>query len=95
MTELRCAEVEARFVDVADGRLDPAERVRFHSHIEGCPGCRERAALWRGLLPGLRGAVPPGPGAMATRRMQIEIERRLAAEAGPRAPSPWRRWRPW
>ena len=95
MTELRCAEVEARFVDVADGRLDPAESVRFHSHIEGCSGCRERAALWRGLLPGLRGAVPPGPGAMATRRMQIEIERRLAAEGGQLAPSPWRLRRLW
>ena len=48
MTELRCADVEARFVDAVDGRLDPAESVRFHSHIEGCASCRERAALWRG-----------------------------------------------
>ena len=78
VTELRCADVEARFVDAFDGRLDPAESVRFHSHIEGCAACRERAALWRALVPRLRDAVPPGPDAMATRRMQIEIERRLA-----------------
>ena len=88
MTGLRCADVEARFVDAFDGRLDPAESVRFHSHIEGCAACRERAALWRGLVPRLRDAVPPGPEAMATRRMQVEIERRLAgriAESPPPA----------
>jgi len=26
------------------GRLDPADSVRFHSHIEGCAACRERAS---------------------------------------------------
>jgi ferric-dicitrate binding protein FerR (iron transport regulator) len=92
VTELRCADVEARFVDAVDGRLDPADSVRFHSHIEGCAACRERAALWRGLVPALRDAVPPGPGAMATRRMQVEIERQLAGRA---AVSPARRWRLW
>ena len=92
MTELRCADVEARFVDAVDGRLDPAESVRFHSHNEGCLSCRERAALWRGLVPALRDAVPADPDAMATRRMQIEVERRLAKEVAP-APAP--RWRTW
>jgi hypothetical protein len=92
VTELRCADVEARFVDAVDGRLDPADSVRFHSHIEGCTACRERAALWRGLVPALREARPPGPDAMATRRMQVEMERRLAGRV---AASPARRWRPW
>jgi ferric-dicitrate binding protein FerR (iron transport regulator) len=92
MTDLRCAEVEARFVDVVDGRLDPADTVRFHAHIEGCAACRERAALWSGLVPRLRDAEPPGPDAMATRRMQVEVERRLA---GTVAASPARQWRPW
>ena len=92
MTELRCADVEARFVEAFDGRLDPAESVRFHSHIEGCAACRERASLWRALTPRLRDAVPPGPDAMATRRMQVEIERRLA---GAVAAAPARRWRLW
>jgi ferric-dicitrate binding protein FerR (iron transport regulator) len=92
VTELRCADVEAHFVDAVDARLDPAESVRFHSHIEGCPSCRERAALWRGLVPGLRAAVPAAPDAMATRRMQIEVERRLAKQVAP-APAP--RWRTW
>ena len=90
MTELRCADVEARLVDAIDGRLDSADSVRFHAHIEGCASCRARAALWRGLVPEMRGAVAPAPGAMATRRMQIEIERRLAAGT---APAPARRWR--
>jgi ferric-dicitrate binding protein FerR (iron transport regulator) len=92
VTRLRCADVEARFADVVDGRLDPADSVRFHAHIEGCAACRERAALWRGLIPRLRDAEPPGPDAMATRRMQVEIERRLA---GAVAAAPARRWRLW
>jgi len=92
VTGLRCADVEARFVDVVDGRLDPADSVRFHSHIEGCAACRERAALWRALAPRLRDAEPPGPDPMATRRMQVEIERRLA---GAVAAAPARRWRLW
>jgi len=92
VTALRCAEVEARLVDAIDGRLDSADSVRFHAHLEGCAACRERAALWRRLVPEMRGAVAPAPGAMATRRMQIEIERRLGAER--RAPAPvTRRWR--
>jgi len=92
MTEPRCADVEARFVDVIDGRLDAAESVRFHAHLEGCAGCRERAALWRGALPGLRAAVPPRPGAMAVRRMEVEIARGLAARE---AVAGTRRWRLW
>ncbi len=92
MTGLRCAEVEARLVDALDGRLDPADSVRFHAHIEGCLACRERAALWRGLAPAMRVAVPPGPAPMAIRRMQVEIERSLAGTA---AASPARGWRSW
>ena len=95
MTELRCADVEARFVDALDGRLDSADSVRFHAHIEGCANCRARAALWRGLVPEMRGAVPPAPGAMATRRMQIEIERSLSAGVAPAAARRWRwSWAP-
>ncbi|HEY7372039.1 MAG TPA: FecR domain-containing protein [Polyangia bacterium] len=92
MTGLRCTDVEARLVDAIDGRLDPADSVRFHAHIEGCAACRERAALWRGLTPAMRGAVPPGPAPMAIRRMQVEIERSLAGAA---AASPGRGWRAW
>jgi len=90
VTEMRCTDVEARFIDAMDGRLAAAESVRFHAHIEGCVACRERAALWRGLVPELRGAVAPAPDAMTTRRMQVEIERKLA---GAVAASPARRGR--
>jgi len=92
VTALRCADVEARLVDAIDGRLDSADAVRFHAHLEGCAACRERAALWRRLVPEMRGAVAPAPGAMATRRMQIEIERRLAAERGAPEAVTRRRW---
>jgi len=92
VTALRCSEVEARLVDAIDGRLDSADSVRFHAHLEGCAACRERAGLWRRLVPEMREAVAPAPGAMATRRMQIELERRLGAERGAPA-AVTRRWR--
>jgi ferric-dicitrate binding protein FerR (iron transport regulator) len=84
-----CVEIEAQLINAADGRLDPAASVRFHAHLEGCAACRERAALWRALTPAMRAAVPASPDAMATRRMQIEIERRMARQV---APAPARRW---
>jgi hypothetical protein len=90
LTAWRCRDVEAKLVDAFDGRLDPAASVRLHAHIEGCAACRERAALWRGLTPALRALEPAEPPAMATRRMQIEIERRLA---GASTGSSQRRWR--
>src|SRR5204863_4291939 len=90
--DLRCADVEARLVDAIDARLDAADSVRFHAHLEACAACRERAALWRQLVPGMRQAVAPAPDAMAARRMQIELGRRLAE--GLAAPAAVRRrWR--
>jgi hypothetical protein len=86
----RCRDVEAQLVDAVDGRLDPAASVRLHAHIESCAACRERAALWRGLTPAMRALEPEPPAPMATRRMQIEIERRLA---GLTVAPPPRRWR--
>jgi TolA-binding protein len=91
VTGMSCREVESRLVDAIDERLDPAASVRLHGHLESCAHCRERAALWRGLAPGMRQATPAPPAAMAARRMQIAVERRLAeAMAPPRA----RRWAP-
>ena len=81
MTAPNCAEVESRLIDALDGRLDAATSVRFHAHLETCAGCRDRAALWRALTPRLREAEPPPPDAMAIRRMQLEVERRLAGPA--------------
>ncbi|HEX2656751.1 MAG TPA: FecR domain-containing protein [Polyangia bacterium] len=92
MSDLSCSDVEARFIDALDARLDSAESVRLHTHLERCAACRERAALWSRLVPEMRAAVPPAPGAMASRRMLIEIERGLAAERTA-PPAPARRWR--
>ena len=89
MTSTRCAEAEAVFLDDRDGRLDPAASLRLHAHLESCAACRERAALWGWLTPELRAAQPPPLSPLAARRMQVEIERRLA---GPeRAPREHRR----
>ena len=89
MSAWSCREAEARLVEAVDGRLDAAASVRLHAHIESCAACRERAALWRGLTPALRGLEPAPPAAMATRRMQIEIERQLARAIVSQRP----RWR--
>ncbi len=89
---MNCTEVEARLVDVVDGRLDPVATVRLHAHIEGCADCRTRAAFWRAAVPKMRGLAPDAPNAMSVRRMQVEIERLVAAEAvTPARPAP-RRW---
>ena len=90
MTAWRCREVEAGLIDSIDGRLDSAASVRLHAHIESCAACRERATLWRDLTPALRALEPAPPQPMATRRMQIEVERQLTnwTVAAPR-----RRWR--
>ena len=90
MTGMRCSEVESHLVDVVDGRLDPAASVRFHHHLEGCASCRERAALWRALTPGMRAVTPDAPDAMTARRMQIEVERRLVAQPSAAPPPRWR-----
>ena len=91
---MKCTEAEALFVDAGDGRLDLSQEVRLAGHLDGCSACRERAVVWRRLVPGMRGLAPEAPDAMRVRRMQIEIERRLAPVA--RAPhgsrERWVRW---
>ncbi len=82
---MKCAEAEALFVDAGDERLELSQEVRLAGHLDGCAGCRERAATWRRLVPGMRGFAPQAPDAMRIRRMQIEIERRLAPAARARA----------
>ena len=93
MSSTRCAEAEAVFLDDLDGRLDPAASLRLHAHLESCAACRERAALWGWLTPELRRAEPAPLNALAARRMQVEVERRLAAPdltpREPRRPGLW------
>lgn len=89
---MNCTEVESRLVDVVDGRLDPVATVRLHAHIEGCADCRTRAAFWRSAVPKMRGRAPDPPDAMSVRRMQVEIERLIAAETATPAPPVSRRW---
>lgn len=91
---MTCGEVEARLVDVVDGRVDPVASVRLHAHIEGCAGCRGRAALWRDLVPALREIEPEPLSTSTVRRMQLDIDRLVAWEGppAPRRPAPWLRW---
>jgi len=91
---MKCVEAEALFVDAGDGRLDLSQEVRLAGHLDGCTGCRERAVMWRRLVPGMRGLAPDAPDAMRSRRMQIEIERRLApvARGAHGSRERWVRW---
>jgi len=88
---MTCREVQDAFVDLHDGRLDPANELRVHAHLESCAHCREHAASWNALLPAMRALVPPPPTPMRARRMEMEIERRLA-EPVALAARPRRRW---
>ena len=91
---MTCSEVEARFIDVLDERVEPAASVRVHAHIESCADCRSRAALWRKLAPALRAIEPLPLAPAAVRRMQLDVERLVAWEEAParptRAPRFWR-----
>ncbi len=91
---MKCAEAEALFGEAGDGRLELAQQMLLAGHLDGCAGCRARAVSWRRLVPGMRALAPEAPDAMRVRRMQIEIERRLApgARGTPTARERWVRW---
>src|SRR5690348_1421158 len=76
---MSCRDVEDALIDLADGRLDAASELRLHDHVEGCSACRERAALWSVLVPSIRALEPKPATPNRLRRMELEIERRLAA----------------
>jgi FecR protein len=91
---MNCAEAEARLIDAADGRLDLPLQMRLAGHLDGCAACRERAATWGRLVPGMRALAPEIPDAMRVRRMQIEIERQLAPPVPVAGGARWR-WLRW
>ena len=82
---MSCHEIEALFVEQQDGRLKTAEEVRLEAHLESCDECRQRATIWRALVPAMRQAEPPAPSMMRVRRMEVDIERRLAGAAPQRS----------
>jgi ferric-dicitrate binding protein FerR (iron transport regulator) len=87
-----CAELETRLFDLLDRRLDAAASVRLHGHLGECAACRERVALWDRAVPAFREVVPPAPDAMATRRMQVEIERLVGQSPSHPITERARRW---
>ena len=87
---LSCAETEARLVDVIDGRLDAPVEMRVHAHLEGCAACRQKAELWRRVVPGMRALAPTPPAELGARRLQVEILKRLQSSPEPRARAPRR-----
>lgn len=96
MTTFGCAETEARIVEVIHGQLDAPTEMRVHAHLEGCAACRERAEMWRRLLPGMRAAVPATPAELTFHRMEVAILRRVRSEgATARASSGAHRSRRW
>ncbi len=88
---MTCRDVQDAFIDLHDGRLDAASELRVHAHLETCAQCRDRADHWRVLLPAMRALAPPPPTPMRARRMELEIERRLAEPVSLSA-RPRRRW---
>ena len=86
-----CTEVESRLVDADRRRLDPGGQRAPAAHLEGCAGCRERAALWRGLVPGMRQPSPAAPDAMARGACRSRSTASWPGEAPPPAGA-GRRW---
>jgi ferric-dicitrate binding protein FerR (iron transport regulator) len=81
---MRCFASESELVSMLDGRLDAAHELAVHAHLETCADCRARAALWGSLVPVMRGLAPEPPGPLRMRRMEVDIERRLAERPVPR-----------
>lgn len=81
---MRCFDTESELVSMLDGRLEAARELAVHAHLETCADCRRRAALWGRLVPVMRRLVPEPPGPLRARRMEVEIERRLAERPPPR-----------
>jgi ferric-dicitrate binding protein FerR (iron transport regulator) len=75
---MRCFATESELVSMLDGRLEAAHELAVHAHLETCADCRRRAALWGRLVPVMRRLAPEPPGPLRARRMEVEIERRLA-----------------
>jgi anti-sigma factor RsiW len=80
-----CVETEARLVDVVDGRLDPPLEMRVHAHLEECARCRQKAELWRALVPRMRALMTAAPlGAEAEIDVAAGGDAELAMERGSR-----------
>jgi hypothetical protein len=75
---MRCFTTESELVSMLDGRLVAAQELAVHAHLETCADCRRRATLWGHLVPVMRRLAPEPPGPLRARRMELEIERRLA-----------------
>src|SRR5262249_47301263 len=82
-----CREIEASLIDLIDGRLDGADELRVHAHLESCEACRARTEAWGALTPAMRALAPPPPPELRARRMEVELARRLA-RAGAQTRSP-------
>jgi hypothetical protein len=71
---------EAGLLAAADGLEDPAERA----HLEACPACREAlSGLRDGLDLARRASGVPEPSPQYWDSFRLQVERRIAAEAGP------------
>jgi len=80
---MKCRDVEDRLIDLEDGRLEGSAEIRLHAHVEDCAECRAHVETWRKLVPLLRATAPAPPSVLAARRMEVVVERGLAAAPRP------------
>ncbi|MGK7311399.1 MAG: anti-sigma factor family protein [Candidatus Longimicrobiales bacterium M2_2A_002] len=92
-------------VDLVRGELEPGRAERVEAHLETCDACRAELAVVRAV----RQSPAPVPDGLDA-RIRTAVAERLAVGAraaggsiestprpvaGPRARSPWQRWRIW
>ena len=88
---MNCRGFEGLMFEWLDGRVNAAIELRLRDHAEWCSSCRQALTRWQHGLPALRDLEPDSFSPLALRRIELAVERELAA--GPATPSaPPARW---
>ncbi len=92
---MRCDEIQALLIEVADGALAGALPPEVERHLADCGACRAEAAALRELLRTVAQDPVPEPPAPYWAASRQEMARRLGLRqraAGPARPLPVRAW---
>ena len=80
------ARWEDAMIAALDGRLAGPDRKALDGHLAGCADCRAAWDEYRELFRGLRHVLPQEPSHAFWEELAADVDRRVAAEAGPRGP---------
>ncbi len=69
---VRCKDVQAKFMPFIDGKLDAKELEKFTRHVRGCRECREEYDIYYSMIMGMRYLESDGLG-----EFKIDAEQQL------------------